>query len=123
VFVALNGRSGAQETDLATVNGSVAHELGHLLRHPGHPPGLSATDHGREYSANGHVGTHCADGLDDGDYAGGAGSGARAADFSDASECRCVMYGQNDPVKSTSSGTYCPRCRTILRAEKLDSRA
>lgn len=122
LLVALNGRSGVQETDIASLNDAVAHELAHMLRHPGNPPGLSAADHGRQYSANGHVGNHCADGLSDDDYADGAGAGARAADFTDAPECTCVNYGQNSPLKSTSNGKYCPRCRTFLRAEKLDGR-
>ena len=41
------------------------------------PSGLKASDHGRRYDDNGHMGPHCADGMSDDNYAKGKGKKAK----------------------------------------------
>ncbi len=122
-LVALRGRSGARKCHISTVNDALAHEIGHLLRLTAQalPPGLKPEDHGRQYSGNGHAGAHCADGMDEANYGAGSGAGDYAANFEDRAECRCVMYGQNDPKESRANGSFCPRCQVLLKAEKIDT--
>jgi hypothetical protein len=98
-------------------NDVMAHELGHTMnqvvkQRQSPPPGLKLADHGRQYNGKGHQGSHCADGMSDGDY-------GSLADFTGKAECKCIMYGENDPAGSTSNGSFCDRCKPFLTAERL----
>jgi hypothetical protein len=109
--------------DKTSVNDVMAHELGHTLNQvvKSAPPGLTLADHGRKYTGNGHQGPHCADGMSDDNYNGGAGKvgSAYAGDFKGAPECKCILYGENSSKGSKSTGKFCDRCKPFLSAEAL----
>lgn len=106
--------------DDAGVCQTLCHELGHSVNQvpspTGRPPGLTGQAHGRRYTGNGHRGGHCAEGMSDDNYAGGAGKAgtAYAGAFGGKSECTCVMYGEGS---STRKGKYCARCKPFFIAE------
>jgi hypothetical protein len=92
------------------MNGTMLHELGHTMKQTlsNIPPGLSATDHGRKYTQRGHIGPHCAEGID-------------AALFNDVAkkltgrtDCACVMYGEG---ASERPATFCAKCLPFVQAE------
>lgn len=99
---------------------TMVHELGHTMNQvvKTRPPGMDTTQHGREYTANGHQGGHCADGMSEANYAGGAGAGSYQGNFKNKSECTCVMYGEGS---STRLGNYCKRCAPFVKGEALTS--
>jgi len=109
----------------SSVNDVMAHELGHTMKQvvKSVPPGLAASDHGRQYTGNGHQGPHCADGMSDENYAGGAGKAGSdyEGDFTGAGECKCLMYGENSSKGSKSSGQFCARCRPFIQAQDLST--
>ena len=106
-----------------TFNDVMAHELGHTINQvvKSPPPGLAAGDHGRRYTGNGHQGPHCADGMSDDNYNGGAGKKGSTyeGNFKSKAECKCIMYGENSSKGSKSSGSFCARCSPFLIAEDL----
>lgn len=106
-------------------NDVMAHELGHTMGQvpqsaADKPPGLSAVAHGREYTANGHQGGHCADGMSDDNYGGGTGKAGSAYenDFTGAPECTCIMYGENGEG-SKCTGKFCARCQPFIKGQAL----
>lgn len=99
-----------------TTNDIMAHELGHTMNQcvqnrQAPPPGLKLTDHDRRYTAHGHTGPHCAEGMSAGDFAG--------ADYTLHLECKCIMYGENDPEGSSSNGKFCDKCKPFVMGERL----
>ncbi len=106
------------------VNDVLAHELGHTLNQVTKTvaPGLTAADHGRKYTGNGHQGPHCADGMSTANYAGGAGKAGTtyAGNFTGKPECTCIMYGENG-AGSTCTGKFCARCKPFLTADAIDT--
>jgi hypothetical protein len=102
----------------------MAHELGHTMNQVTKTvaSGLDAADHGRKYTANGHQGPHCADGMSDDNFAGGTGKVGTGyeGDFTGKPECTCIMYGENGEG-STCTGRYCNRCKPFIKAEGLTS--
>ncbi len=107
------------------VNKTLCHELGHSLHQVpqsagAKPPGLGAVTHGREYTRNGHSGGHCADGMSDDNYNGGAGKAGTsyAGNFKGKAECTCLMYGEGS---STRGNKYCSRCKPFIIAEAVAS--
>jgi hypothetical protein len=106
------------------VNDVLAHELGHTLKQVTNsvPSGMDATKHGRQYTGNGHQGSHCADGMSAANYHGGAGKAGTtyAGNFAGKPECTCIMYGENG-AGSTCAGKFCARCKPFLKAEAVDT--
>lgn len=104
------------------LNDVMSHELGHTLNQVTNvvASGLDAASHGREYTANGHQGSHCADGMTDANYAGGSGASGTNynKNFKGKPECTCIMYGENGPG-STCTGSFCARCEPFLKAEAM----
>ena len=104
------------------INDVMAHELGHTMNQvtKSKPPGMDKVEHGRRYTANGHQGPHCADGMSDANYA--KGSGKKGSDyegnFRGKKECTCIMYGENGD-NSTCNGKFCPRCAPFIKGEGL----
>lgn len=106
-------------------NDVMAHELGHTMGQVPQsagdkPPGLTTLAHGREYTGNGHQGGHCADGMSDANYAGGAGKVGTtyAGNFKGKKECTCIMFGENGEG-STCTGKFCARCQPFIRGQAL----
>lgn len=102
----------------AATNGVLVHELGHAIKQAlvEPAPGLSASDHGRSYTEKGHQGHHCANGLDDAQFA--------EADFMVHGEdlAKCVMWGAGSSSASTAlnDGKFCEKCRPFVLAEACD---
>jgi hypothetical protein len=71
------------------------------------------------YTGNGHMGPHCADGMSNAHYDGGAGKGdGYLKNFTGKKECTCIMYGENGQG-STCTGRFCARCSPFIKAERL----
>ncbi|MGE0706665.1 MAG: hypothetical protein AB7N76_05365 [Planctomycetota bacterium] len=106
------------------VNDVMAHELGHTLNGTANvkPPGFDKEKHPRVYTGNGHQGSHCADGMSDGNY--NAGKGKKGSDyeanFGGKAECTCIMFGENGEG-SSCTGKYCASCKPWFKAEPLTS--
>lgn len=92
---------------------TLTHELGHTMSQvvtpTGAPPGLDHADHGRQYSGHGHSGSHCADGMSQGDFDG-------LESFQGRSDCTCVMYGEGADARTIH---FCDRCKPFVRAARL----
>lgn len=93
---------------------TMTHELGHTMkqtvRKSTQPPGLSAADHKRTYTAHGHQGPHCADGMSQTDY-------DSLESFKGQAACTCVMYGEG---RTTVLIDFCARCKPYVVAERLE---
>lgn len=104
------------------INDVMAHELGHTMNQvtKSKPPGMAKVEHWRRYTGNGHMGPHCADGMNDANYANGSGKKGSAyeGDFTGAKECTCIMYGENGEG-STYTGKFCSRCSPFIKGEGL----
>lgn len=107
------------------VNDTLTHELGHSLNQVPttageKAPGLKTETHSRAYTGNGHSGGHCADGMSDDNYAGGAGKAGTGyqGNFESKSECTCVMYGEDN---SACTGKFCDICKPFVLADAIAS--
>ena len=92
--------------------GVFVHELGHAVKMclGETPPGLSADDHGRQYTGRGHQGPHCAHGISEEEWS--TGQDFRSADG------YCVMWGTSYPGSSTPV-TFCRRCAPFTKAQGM----
>jgi hypothetical protein len=98
--------------DESYFNGVLVHELGHAIKMclAETPPGLSADDHGRQYTGRGHQGEHCAHGINEETWANGQ-------DFR-AGDGYCVMWGSSYDGGSNPVG-YCSRCLPFTKAQGM----
>lgn len=107
------------------INDTLTHELGHSLNQVPttageKAAGLKTTNHSRAYTGMGHSGGHCADGMSDDNYAGGAGKAGSdyQGTFESKSECTCVMYGEDN---SACTGKFCDICKPFVLADAITS--
>lgn len=107
------------------INDTLTHELGHSLNQVPttageKAPGLKTTNHSKSYTGNGHSGGHCADGMSDDNYAGGAGKAGSKyqGKFGGKGECTCVMYGEDN---TACTGKFCDICKPFVLADAIGS--
>ncbi|MBV1858258.1 MAG: hypothetical protein KUG77_07590 [Nannocystaceae bacterium] len=107
------------------VNDTLTHELGHSLNQVPttageKAAGLKAINHAKSYTGNGHSGGHCADGMTDDNYGGGAGKAGSTyqGNFESKSECTCVMYGEDN---TACTGKFCDTCKPFVLADAITS--
>lgn len=94
---------------------TIVHECGHAINQAPKEaapfPGLKAPPHGRYYTnSRGHLGPHCADGIDDTYY----NNASNRMDTSHASAaCTCIMYGSGSDARN-ANGKFCAKCKPYL---------
>lgn len=98
------------------MGGTLLHEIGHAIEQAVAvvPPGLSASEHGRQYTGRGHTGPHCAFGVADAAF----NAGNKTALLLGRTDAQCVMFGESTGSRPVA---FCAKCEPFARAYEIES--